>query len=71
MAASHVTADTFVWQLFWVLQVATLLRLAAPLSPATSVALPLAAALWTLVWTAWASRYLPILVRPRADGRPG
>lgn len=67
-----VTADTFVWRLFWGLQAATLLRLAAPLSPAASVGLPLAAAvLWTLIWTAWAARYLPILLRPRADGRPG
>jgi uncharacterized protein involved in response to NO len=67
-----VSADTFVWRLFWGLQAATLLRLAAPLSPAASVALPLAAAvLWTLIWTAWAARYLPILLRPRADGRPG
>ena len=62
----------FVWRLFWGLQAAALLRLAAPLSSATSVNLPLAAAvLWTLVWTAWVARYLPILLRPRVDGRPG
>lgn len=47
------------------------LLLSAPLWPSTSVTLPAAAALWTLVWTSWAARYLPILLRPRADGRPG
>lgn len=67
-----VTADRFVWRLFWALQATTLLRLAAPLSTATTVALPAAAAtLWTFVWTVWAVRYLPILLRARADGRPG
>jgi uncharacterized protein involved in response to NO len=67
-----VSGDTFVWRLFWALQTAVLLRLSAPLAPAAGITLPLAAAvLWTLVWTAWASRYLPILIRPRADGRPG
>lgn len=67
-----VTADGVVWRLFWALQAATLLRLAAPISPVASVALPAAAAvLWTLVWTAWAVRYLPLLLRARADGQPG
>jgi uncharacterized protein involved in response to NO len=30
-----------------------------------------AAVLWLAVFVAWAARYLPIYLRPRADGRPG
>lgn len=67
-----VVADGYVWLLFWVLQVAVLLRVAALVWPPISAALSAAAALtWCGVWIAWASRYLPVLVRPRRDGRPG
>lgn len=63
-------ADKVVWRMFWLLQVAVLLRIAAPLDPGT--ALPLAAAtLWTVVWIAWALRYLPVMLRPSADTRTG
>lgn len=65
-------ADDFVWTLFWLLQAATLMRIATPLFPAAGGALVTASAvLWTLVWLAWALRHLPVLLRPRADGRPG
>jgi uncharacterized protein involved in response to NO len=65
-------ADDFVWTLFWLLQAATLMRIATPLVPAAGGALVSASAvLWTLVWLAWAMRHLPVLLRPRADGRPG
>lgn len=61
-------ADKPVWRLFWLLQAAVLLRIAAPLSPGG--VLPLAAAsLWTAVWIAWALRYLPVLLRPGAGPR--
>jgi uncharacterized protein involved in response to NO len=30
-----------------------------------------AAVLWLVVFLAWAARYLPLYLRPRADGRPG
>jgi uncharacterized protein involved in response to NO len=65
-------ADDFVWVLFWALQGATLMRLGAAVWPAHASALSAAAVLtWSGVWLAWASRYLPVLARPRRDGRPG
>jgi uncharacterized protein involved in response to NO len=64
-------ADDFVWALFWALQVAVLLRLASPFFPAVAWLSPAAAIVWTLVWVAWAARYLPVLAAPRRDGRPG
>jgi uncharacterized protein involved in response to NO len=67
-----VVADGYVWSLFWVLQVAVLLRVVASVWPPYSAALSAAAALlWCGVWAAWASRYLPVLLRPRRDGRAG
>jgi len=67
-----VVADGYVWWLFWVLQVAVLLRVAGSVWPPHAAALTAAAALvWSAVWIAWAARYLPVLVRPRRDGRPG
>ena len=67
-----VVADGYVWSLFWVLQVAVLLRVVASVWPPHSAVLSTAAALtWCGVWIAWAWRYLPVLLRPRRDGRPG
>jgi uncharacterized protein involved in response to NO len=64
-------ADDLVWVLFWLLQVATLLRIASPLIPATGGALAAAAVIvWTAVWTAWAYVHLPILLKARTDGGP-
>jgi uncharacterized protein involved in response to NO len=65
-------ADDFVWTLFWLLQVATLLRLAGPLWPAaTGWMTASAAVVWSIVWVTWAVRFLPVLLKPRVDGRPG
>ena len=69
-------ADDFVWRLFWVLQLATLARIAAALvsrvSFACSMALVVAAALaWTGVFVAWALRNGHGYGRARPDGRPG
>jgi uncharacterized protein involved in response to NO len=65
-------ADDFVWALFWMLQAATVLRLGAAVWPAQAAVLSAASALaWTGVWVAWATRHLPVLLRPRRDGRPG
>jgi uncharacterized protein involved in response to NO len=65
-------ADDFVWTLFWLLQVATLLRLASPLWPAAGGAMTASSAVvWSFVWLIWAIRFLPVLVKPRIDGRPG
>lgn len=67
-----VVADGYVWSLFWILQVAVLLRLAASVWPLHSALLSAAAAVtWCGVWILWASRHLPVLLRPRRDGRPG
>jgi uncharacterized protein involved in response to NO len=65
-------ADDFVWALFWLLQAATLLRLAGPLWPSASGWLTAsAAAVWSVVWVSWSVRFLPVLLKPRADARPG
>jgi uncharacterized protein involved in response to NO len=67
-----VVADRYVWALFWVLQGAVLLRLAASVWPPHSALLSAAAALtWCAVWILWSARHLPVLLRPRRDGRPG
>jgi uncharacterized protein involved in response to NO len=65
-------ADNFVWALFWGLQAAALLRIAAaaPLDFAMKVTLAAALA-WAGVLTLWALRYGAWYGRPRADGRPG
>lgn len=67
-----VVADDFVWLLFWLLQAATLLRIGTAAWPARASLLSAASALvWSGVWVAWAARHLPVLLRPRRDGRPG
>jgi uncharacterized protein involved in response to NO len=67
-----VAADRYVWVLFWVLQGAVLLRLAASVWPPHSALLSAAAAVtWCAVWILWSARHLPVLLRPRRDGRPG
>jgi uncharacterized protein involved in response to NO len=67
-----VVADSTVWVLFWILQAAVLMRVAASMAGSRSGALSAAAALvWSLVWIVWAARYLPVLIQPRRDGRPG
>jgi uncharacterized protein involved in response to NO len=65
-------ADDIAWVLFWVLQIAVLLRLAGALWPAAAAPLLLAAAAaWAVAMSGWALRYGRWLGRPRADGRPG
>ncbi len=65
-------ADNLVWSLFWLLQLATVLRVVAAAQSAISGWLLLVAApLWTLVMLAWGIRLGNWYGRPRADGRPG
>ena len=65
-------ADNFVWLLFWLLQLAAFLRIAAALPAAGAMEFTLAAAIvWTAVLAAWALRYGSWYGRPRLDGRPG
>lgn len=66
------TADNLAWGLFWGLQVAVVLRLAAIAWPAQSAwLLPGGATAWLLVMGGWALRYGRWYGLPRVDGRPG
>ena len=65
-------ADDATWRLFWLLQAATLLRLAAELWPQAYAWLVTAAVLaWLAAFAGWAWIYVPAYLRPRADGKPG
>jgi uncharacterized protein involved in response to NO len=65
-------ADDATWWLFWLLQAATLLRLAAEFSTQGYAWLTAAAVLaWLAAFTGWAWKYVPVYLRPRADGKPG
>lgn len=65
-------ADRLVWSLFWLLQAATLLRLAAATQAALAVWLLLPAALlWAGLMAVWGLRQAGWYGRLRADGRPG
>lgn len=65
-AGIALVADDLVWGLFWLLQVAALLRIAGPLAPAAGgVPTAAAAAVWTAVWLVWALVHLPILLKAR------
>lgn len=65
--------DRHAWPLFLLLQLATVLRVAAEFLPGpamnwTSVA---AAAVALLAYAIWAAHHLPMYFAPRADGQPG
>lgn len=65
-------ADAWLWQMFWVLQVAVLARVAAALWPVASTPLTLLAAqFWFAAFGAWALRYGRWFGQPRVDGRAG
>lgn len=66
-------ADRLTWGLFLGLQAIVLLRFLADVVPwSWSGGFMFAAALgWLSIFVAWASRYLPIYVRPRVDGKAG
>lgn len=65
-------ADRWVWALFWLLQLATLLRIGGALQHAGAAAVLLVAALlWALVVGGWALRLGRWYGQPRVDGRPG
>lgn len=65
-------ADNLVWGLFWLLQLATVLRIAAAAHVALGHWLLLPAALlWVGVMLAWGVRLGSWYGRLRADGRPG
>lgn len=68
-------ADRMVWGLFWALQLATVLRIAAAVPGAFGVGwswlLPVAACIWAGAMVAWGVRLGGWYGRLRADGRPG
>jgi uncharacterized protein involved in response to NO len=64
-------ADNTVWALFWLLQLAVLLRIGATLPQAPVWLLMAAALLWVGVMAVWGLRMLGWYGRQRADGRPG
>lgn len=65
-------ADGMAWSLFWLLQAATLLRIAGAAQTAWAGGLLLAAALlWAGVMAVWGLRLGNWYGRLRADGRPG
>lgn len=65
-------ADDLAWALFWLLQTAVVLRVAAALWPAGEAALLVGAGLaWLAAVGGWAARYGRWFGQPRADGRPG
>lgn len=68
-------ADRIAWSLFWMLQAATVLRIAAELPGIFGMAwtwmLPVAAGLWALTMALWGLRLGGWYGRVRADGRPG
>ena len=68
-------ADGIAWSLFWALQLATVLRIAAAVPGVFGVGwtwlLPVAACLWAGIMTVWGVRLGGWYGRLRADGRPG
>jgi uncharacterized protein involved in response to NO len=65
-------ADGVAWALYWTLQAAVVLRVAAAVAVDGGARLTLAAALlWAAAAIGWAWRYGGWLGRPRIDGRPG
>ena len=76
VAAGHsgrpLAADNLAWGLYWSLQAAVVLRVAAALWPAAyGPLIVLAVSTWAAAATGWAWRYGGWLGRPRSDGRPG
>lgn len=71
-AGRPLIADGVTWLLCWALQAVAVVRILAEVIPsAQGVLLVIAAVGWLMVFGIWAARYLPVYLRPRADGRPG
>ena len=65
-------ADNTAWVLYWLLQGAVLLRVAAAMWPDAATPLTLIGVLtWAAATVGWAVRYGGWFGRPRIDGRPG
>ncbi|HEU0187186.1 MAG TPA: NnrS family protein, partial [Gallionellaceae bacterium] len=68
-----INPQRYTWLLFATLQIAAMLRIAAEMSPPDWRAiLYLSAAIaWLLCFLPWLTFYLPLFLKPRADGLPG
>lgn len=66
-------ADAATWRLFWLVQVAALLRMTPDLANGfgRDGLIPLAGGVWLVAFGWWAWKYAPLYWRPRADGKPG
>jgi len=67
-------ANTLTWICFWGISMTALLRIIAELFPFHFLGLPLtiwAAGSWLIFLGPWVAYYLPMLILPRVDGRPG
>ena len=64
-------ADTLMWVLFWLLQLAVLLRIVGAVVDAPLWVLPLSASLWAGLMLVWGLRLGSWFGRPRVDGRAG
>ena len=64
-------ADNFVWGLFWLLQLATVLRIAGAVQVVPGGVIAAAALLWAGVMLLWGWRHMGWYGRLRIDGKPG
>jgi len=64
-------ADPIVWALFWLLQAATVLRIASALEHTTGWLTLAAATGWLVVMLLWGTRLAVWYGKPRSDGQPG
>jgi uncharacterized protein involved in response to NO len=64
-------ADGLVWSLFWLLQLAVLLRIIGTLPLASPWVLSASGALWAGLMGVWGVRLTGWFARPRVDGRAG
>lgn len=72
-SGGKLVADRLTWGLFLALETVVVLRIAAELVPASAsgILMVLAIGGWIGIFGAWATRYVPVYLRPRSDGRPG
>ena len=70
-SGNKLEADRVTWWLFWLVQVAALVRMLPDLLPLSGPLAPLAGLIWLAAFTGWAWKYAPLTWRPRVDGKPG
>ncbi len=63
--------DATTWWLFWLAQVAALLRIAPDILPLPSAYIAASGLLWLTVFCFWVIKYAPMTWQPRVDGKPG